>query len=121
MTRYAAFLENELLPAARSDSKAGLLHVHGGRDLYEALLRRETTLNTSADELMQVGLEEVDRLRDALAAVSDREGHALLPWLRESPEMRFSTISEVLTAAERAVEKATAVAPDWFGLLPKAR
>ncbi|MEM9601106.1 MAG: DUF885 family protein, partial [Pseudomonadota bacterium] len=61
------FLETEYAPAARTD--AGIGGTEAGRDYYRALTRNFTTLDLSPDEVHEIGLQEVARIRSAMDAV----------------------------------------------------
>lgn len=60
---FLAFMEDEYLPAVRTT--VGLSAVPGGREYYDHLVRRYTTLDITAEDVHQIGLREVERLRIA--------------------------------------------------------
>ena len=71
-TRLRDFLKNEYMPAARSSF--GLSQMKGGKALYEKLVRDTTTLPLSPDEIHQLGLSEVARIRGEMSKVQKKMG-----------------------------------------------
>lgn len=65
--RMSEFLEHEYLPNARVSHGLGALP--GGEDWYEFLIKTNTTLPLSADEIHQIGLKEVDRIHEEMNRV----------------------------------------------------
>ncbi|MBA3877747.1 MAG: DUF885 domain-containing protein [Anaerolinea sp.] len=123
--RYLATLESEIVPAARSSDRPGLVHVPGGEDAYRALIRTHTTLDLEPAAVHEIGLAEIERidrefedLGARVLGVHDLE--ATLGALREDPALRFSTADEVFATARDTLARAQAAVPAWFGRLPKA-
>jgi len=72
--RLRDFLRNEYLPQAREG--AGLVHMKDGRRLYDFLIENSTTIKMTADEVHDLGLSEVARIRAAMVAISKEVGFA---------------------------------------------
>ncbi len=68
--RLRDFLQNEYLPHARDG--VGLSSMRGGAQLYERLIRKNTTLPMTADEVHNLGLSEVARIRSEMDAIRTR-------------------------------------------------
>jgi uncharacterized protein (DUF885 family) len=66
------FLEKEYLPKAREGM--GLVHMKGGRELYEFLIENTTTIAMKADEIHELGLKEVARIRAGMEAIRKEVG-----------------------------------------------
>lgn len=66
-TRLRDFLKNEYLPTARDS--VGLSQMKGGADAYAKLVRDTTTLPLTADEIHNLGLSEVARIRGEMEKV----------------------------------------------------
>ena len=82
--RLRDFLQNEYLPHARDG--VGLVHMRGGDRLYARLIEENTTLPLTADEVHNLGLREVARIRgemDAIRRQTELHRHAR-PVLRVS-------------------------------------
>jgi len=70
--RLRDFLRDEYLPHAREG--AGLVHMRGGDRLYAHLIRQNTTLPLGADEVHELGLSEVARIRGEMDEIRRRTG-----------------------------------------------
>ena len=123
--RLREALTNEILPAARSDDRAGVSAVPGGADAYRRLIRRHTSLELTPEELHRTGLSEIERIDGELRELTGRvlgtgslaEG---LARSRTDPALTFTTRDEVQADAERSLARANEAVPDWFGRLPVA-
>lgn len=123
--RYRDFLQDELMPVARPKEKAGILHLPNGKDCYEASIYHHTTLDKTADELHQTGLDALAGIHDEFRAL----GHAI--WgqndlkqifhrLRSDKDLFFSDSESVVRKAETSLRRAESVVENYFGILPKA-
>ena len=75
--RLRDFLQNDYLPHARDG--VGLVPMQGGDRLYPRLIEQNTTLPLTADEVHNLGLREVARIRaemDAIRRADRLHGHA---------------------------------------------
>ena len=125
LERYRQTLISEVLPHARSDDHIGLRWLADGADVHQAAIRRFTTLDLAADEIHDIGLEAVGRIRDEMGRLGDEEfGMAdvaqVVVKLRTDDTLRYASAGAIVHDAERAIENATSVAPAWFGAIPKA-
>ena len=123
-SRYLDFLRRKILPVARPQEKAGIMHIPGGPDAYGKLIRVHTSLDISAQELHQTGLSEVaginremEALGGSVFGVEDRK--EILKRLRTDRSLYFSSRDEVAAKAETALARANAAIARWFGRLPK--
>jgi uncharacterized protein (DUF885 family) len=66
-TRLRDFLKNDYLPVARDGS--GLMHMKGGKELYDYLIESTVTLPMKADEIHKIGLDEVARIKGEMEKV----------------------------------------------------
>ena len=99
---------------------------------YNYLLRRHTTTNLTADEIHEIGLAEVARLRGEMEIIKERVGfegdlRAFFDMLRGATgneRFYFPNTDEgrqgYLDEATAAIERIKARLPDYFGILPKA-
>ena len=112
--------------AGRSDDEPGLCHLEGGSQHYEDLVWSHTTLETSADAVHRVGLEQIERLEDeylrvAGPAIGVHDLEEIYGRLRDDPALRYRSGDQIVADATRALAKAEAAAPSWFGRLPESR
>ncbi len=103
-----------------------------GKDYYNYRLRTQTTTDLTADEIHQIGLDEVARLHAEMEAIKDDYGfdgtlNEFFVFLRESKDNRDLYYEDTDAGAEAYVADATAaidniktLLPDYFGILPKA-
>jgi len=71
-TRLRDFLQSEYLPVAREG--VGLAYMPGGDVLYRYLIEANTTLPMTADEVHNLGLSEVARLRRDMETIKTKVG-----------------------------------------------
>ncbi|WP_228823309.1 DUF885 domain-containing protein [Nocardia blacklockiae] len=123
---YRDVLADELLPSARPDDKPGLCWLGAdGEDIYRRLLRHHTTLpDLGAEEIHELGLAELERLRGEYAEVGGRlfgttDQAAIFARLREDASLRYTDGAEIMADAQRYLAAATAEMPAWFGRLPR--
>jgi uncharacterized protein (DUF885 family) len=122
---YLQFLQEELAPVARNGKNIGMSGMPGGAECYQARIRRFTSLELSADEIHQIGLQELDRIHAELRVLGEEvlgssETSEIAHTLRTDPTLRFETSQEVQQAAEIALQRATDAMSEWFGRLPEA-
>ena len=72
--RLRDFLRDDYLPQARS--QVGLSSMRGGAQLYARLIEKTTTLPLGADEVHDLGLAEVARIRGEMEQIKQRVGFA---------------------------------------------
>ncbi|NNM77392.1 DUF885 domain-containing protein [Sphingomonas sp. ID1715] len=70
--RLRDFLKNEYLPVAREGQ--GLVHMKGGDRLYAYLIESNTTLPMTADQIHNLGLSEVARIKGEMEAIKTKVG-----------------------------------------------
>ena len=118
------FLRADYLPGARATIDAYSLP--DGRDYYRSKIAEFTTLDMSPGEIHQLGLEEIAKLRGAMAAVIgevkfDGDLAAFLNFLRTDPRFYVATPQALLDRAAWIAKTFDGKARDWFGRLPRAR
>ena len=121
--RLHDFIRDEYLPACRETY--GLNDLPDGAAWYEYLIRQHTTTNLSAEEIHQVGLDEVARIHAEMIAIKQEvefEGglDAFFEYLNTDPAFYFETREQILAAHEALRDKADAAAPRLFHRSPRA-
>lgn len=104
--------------------KDGVDSLPGGREYYEHRVKVFTTTDQSADDVHQVGLSEVARIRAEMMDVIDQAEFKgsfqdWLDYLRDTPEFYPKTAEERMRAAARISKKMDGELPKLFGKLPR--
>jgi uncharacterized protein (DUF885 family) len=123
----AAFLETlkgDYLAATRDDP--GIWSAPNGEQIYRTLIRRWTTLELDPLAVHQIGLDELERIegerREIARAAGFGDDTAAYRASQAADPANTPTSKEALVArATDDIERAMAVAPRWFGTLPRAR
>ncbi len=110
----------------------GVGELPDGAAYYNERLANQTTTSLTANEVHEIGLTEVARLRDEMQSVKDAFGfEGTLPefftYLRETKEddrLYYPNDDEgrqgYIVDATAAIDKIKAELPNYFGILPKA-
>jgi len=123
----AAFLETlkgDYLAATRDDP--GIWSAPNGEQIYRTLIRRWTTLELDPLSVHRIGLDELERIegerREIARAAGFGDDTAAYRASQAADPANTPTSKEALVArATDDIERAMAVAPRWFGTLPRAR
>ena len=110
------------LPACRDS--IGLSALPNGSAWYEHRARSYTTTNMTPDEIHNLGLSEVRRVRDEMQAIIDRLDFAgsfqdFLVFLRTDPRFYFDTPEELYTEYLAASKRIDPELVRLFGTLPR--
>ena len=118
----------DLPNALENPSGVGTTHPDG-QAYYAERLRASTTTELTPDEVHQIGLDEVARLRGEMEALKERVGFegdlkAFFEFVRTDPQFKYPNTDEgreaYIADATAAIETIKEQLPDYFGLLPKA-
>lgn len=118
-----SFIEDEYLPRCRET--VGIGHVRRGKEIYEALAYLHTTTSIKPEEIHELGLAEVSRIRDEMTKVQREMGFEgsldeFLTHMRTDPKYRFTSGKELYDAADEKLKWAKTQMPKLFNRLPKA-
>ncbi len=115
-------LRGDYLAATRDEP--GLWSAPNGESLYRTQIRSWTTLDLDPADVHQIGLEELGatdaRRREIAAAAGAASPRAYRERLAEDPANTPRTNEELLGRAREDIDRAMAVAPRYFGTLPRA-
>ena len=119
-----SFYREDYHPGARTETAASTLP--DGADYYAAQIREYTTLDMTAEEIHQIGLAEVARIRadmEATIAETGFEGSfdEFLAFLRTDPQFYAETPEELMMFVAWVAVRANARLGDVIGLLPRRR
>jgi uncharacterized protein (DUF885 family) len=118
------FLVEEYLPVCRET--AGFKDLPNGKETYDYLIKLHTTTNLTADQIHELGKEEVKRILVEMETAKNKIGFkgdikAFFEFIRKSPEqMPFKEPQEVLDNFNRIKEKINEKFDKVFELQPKA-
>ena len=120
--QYYDFMVNEYKPNARQNIAATSLP--NGQNYYQNRVDHYTTLTMSADEIHQVGLQEVKRIRQEMEAIIKKlefEGNFadFINFLRTDEQFYAKTPTELLKEAAYISKKMDAQLPRLFKTLPR--
>ncbi|MHA6278669.1 DUF885 domain-containing protein [Salinimicrobium sp. CAU 1759] len=120
--RVKTFFETEYLPAARES--IGVSEIPGGREYYQNRLNYYTTLDLSAEEIHQKGLEEVARINAEMKKIIAEVGFEgsfedFIHFLRTDEQFYVETGEELLKEARDISKRIDAQLPKFFKTLPR--
>jgi uncharacterized protein (DUF885 family) len=121
--RFAGFLKVDYVPKGRKDPGAWALP--DGDAHYGFRVRQSTTLNKSAAEIHQIGLDEVKRDETEMLAIVHKLGFADLKSfsaaLKANPKEHPVSKNALLDAYMGYIAQMQPKLPGLFGTLPKAQ
>lgn len=125
LERIRSILAEETLPAARADTHPGLVHLPGGRKLYDELVRSHTSLDHSAEQVHEIGLAQVERLEDEYRQIAGPllgtdDINEIYRLLRADESLHYHDATSLVADASVALAKAGEALGDWFGIRPQA-
>ena len=117
------FLKNTYLPNSRSS--IGLNGVPGGDKWYEYAARYHTTTNLTPDEIHDIGLREVLRIRKEMEQIItdlewDGDFKSFLNYLRTSPRFYYDNPEDLLNAYLIMAKSIDPLLPKIFKVFPRA-
>ncbi|WP_271439522.1 DUF885 domain-containing protein [Pontixanthobacter luteolus] len=113
-----------------ADAEAkGVSELADGAEFYNFRLNQMTTTSLTADEIHEIGLSEVARIRGEMETIKNAVGfdgdlQAFFTFMREDDQFYFSDddkgAQDYIDAAEEHLAFIKTRLPDYFGILPKA-
>jgi uncharacterized protein (DUF885 family) len=125
LQRYRDTIVDHVAPVARSITQPGLSYLPDGEETYARAIKRYTTLDTSAGEIHEVGMQQIAGLAEEYRELGQEvlgtsNLKDIFSQLRDDPELHFTTGAAAVQASEEAFAKARAEMHNWFGRLPIA-
>ena len=104
---------------------AGINSVNGGDEYYKYLINYYTTTDLSADEIHQLGLDEVSRIRQEMQTIIKDLGFkgdfkAFIEYLRTDKKFYTNSATDLIEKASYITRKMAAQLPKWFSVLPRS-
>jgi uncharacterized protein (DUF885 family) len=125
LTAYRDVLRDQVAPRARPDERVGLCWLDGGDDLYARTLRYYTTTTKTAQEIHDIGLQQVERLGEEYRAlgpevVGTDDLQQIFEAMRTDPKLHVAAADELVEGTRVAIQRAWDAMPAWFDVLPQA-
>ena len=120
--RLLDFFMDEYFPAARTT--LGASELPGGERFYQEQIYLYATVDMSAEEIHQLGLSEVARIRAEMDTIIkdlefDGDFAAFIHFLRTDPQFYAKTPHELLAEASYIAKRVDGRVPMMFGKLPR--
>lgn len=120
--RLVRFLTEEYIPA--SSESAGITEIPGGEAYYDYLVRSYTTMDITPEEVHDIGLDEVARIRDEMMDIIDAEGFdggfdAFTEFLRTDPQFYAASPEELMKETALVLKTMDGHLPTLFKTLPR--
>ena len=121
--RFAVFIEEDYLNKARNE--ISISFNPNGSECYPALVRSFLTIQPSADQIHELGLQQIKKIRGEMEAILNEHysGESIEKFLRRmnlDEEFTFTSEEEVVQYSRDALDTARKEAAKVFGLMPKA-
>lgn len=119
---FLAFYTTEYEPECRTGTP-GVMATPNGDAYYAHRVKSFTTTDMTADEIHNLGLSEVARIRAEMVEVSKQAGfetrEAFIEHLRTDPQYYAKTPEELVAAASALAKQIDGYMPKLFGNLPR--
>ena len=120
--RLRDFLVDDYIPG--SAESIGITGIEGGEEYYEYLIATYTTLDLTAQEIHQTGLDEVARIRNEMMEIVDSEGfgdnfNGFVEFLRTDPQFYAETPEELMKETAFVLKMMDGKLPELFKTLPR--
>ena len=117
------FLNDEYLPNTRET--IGLQDIPGGREWYKSLVKYHTTTDLTPDEIHQIGLDEIARIRSEMQKVIESVGYegdfkSFLDYLRNDEQFYYDDPNDLLNAYLVMAKKIDPLLTKIFKKFPRA-
>ena len=117
------FLKNDYIVNSRDS--IGIKDVPGGSEYYEDLAKHFTTTNLTPDEIHDIGLTEIKRIRSEMEAIIelvdwDGDFSSFLNYLRTSPRFYYDNGEDLLDAYLIMSKTIDPLLPKLFTVFPRA-
>ncbi|MDB6034282.1 MAG: hypothetical protein JWM16_4620 [Verrucomicrobiales bacterium] len=120
--RFKDFFTGEYLPSCFD--QIGAWQMPNGKDLYAFLARKYTTTKMTPQQIHDLGLAEVRRIRGEMESVKGKAGfkgslEEFFQYLRTDPKFSYKTTNELLTAYRAMAKEIDPALVKLFRSLPR--
>jgi uncharacterized protein (DUF885 family) len=120
--KLSAFLQTQFIDKGRPEP--GIWSIPDGDAYYTFCIRQNTTLDMTADQIHQIGLEEVKRDEAAMLVIAQRLGYSDLKRFNAAvdanPKLHAASREQLLDVYRMDLQQMQAKLPGLFGKLPHA-
>ena len=118
-----SFIHDEYLPKTRAT--VGMSDLPNGNDWYDHLVKRQTTTDLTPEEIFQLGMDEVQRIKHEMERMRSESGfqgslQEFSRYLVKNAPPGFANRDDLIKGYEAIREKVTLQLPRLFGRLPTA-
>jgi uncharacterized protein (DUF885 family) len=120
--KFFGFFEREYFPACSTG--IGAWQLPRGQEFYAFLVRKHTTMKLSPQEIHDIGLTEVERIRAEMTGIKQKVGFKgslgeFFVHLRTAPEFHFTDPNDLLAAYISFCKQVDPQLPQVFKRLPR--
>jgi len=120
--QFKAFMENTYIPGARDS--IGAYDFPDGKAYYQQQIKEYTTLDLSAEEIHEIGRQEVKRIRAEMETIIEQVGFegdfaAFLHFLRTDEQFYAQSADQLLMVARDIAKRMDGKLPELFTRLPR--
>ena len=120
--RFDEFFRKEYLPASRET--VGIRDLPGGEQWYQERIRWFTTTDLTADQIHDIGLREVARIRGEMQRIVDKVGfegnlEEFMHYLRTDARFHYTDPKQLLQHYLAMSKKIDPLLTQYFGRLPR--
>ena len=120
--KFAEFLRTEYDPKGRTEISVETLPE--GKRRYDEAVKMMTTLNVTAAEVHEIGLQEVERITAEMTKLAKAQGHKDLASFRKAiaddPKWKPTSEQQIVDDFAKYIHALEPKLPELFGLLPKS-
>jgi uncharacterized protein (DUF885 family) len=120
--RFGRYLQSQYIPHGRAEP--GVWSEPDGDKYYAFRVRQSTTTSLTAEQIHQIGLDEVKRDETEMLAIAKKLGFADIAALRKAivddPKFHPTSREALLDAYRAHLDQMRPKLPELFGRLPKA-
>lgn len=120
--KFLGFFEREYYPACSLE--VGASRLPNGQAFYAYLARKHTTTNFTPEQIHNIGLAEVKRIRTEMEGIKEKVGFQgtlaeFFEHLRTAPQYRYTDANDLLTAYQAFSKRVDPLLPKLFRKLPR--
>ena len=117
------FIKAEYIPHCRET--LAFSDLPNGKNWYSFLVKSQTTTNLTPDEIFQIGLKEVARIKEEMERVKKQTGYkgdlkSFIKYLRTDTQFYYKKPEDLLNGFEQIRKRVDPQLPKLFGTIPKA-